>query len=219
MTNIQTSVELMLTSDLLPDVQSEVLGIVKTQVQRLSSFVEEMLDLSLLEAGQMVIHQEPVTLQPLIRRTVSAFEAAGTRGHHFVISDTKTPFVLADEGKVEIVLTNLLANAVNYSPPGSEIVIKSAADPETNMVVTSVIDQGIGIASEYHEKIFDQFYCIDIDEHSEIKSRGLGLYISRCLVELQGGRIWVESEEGKGSRFSFALPKMEDKVDGDNTDH
>jgi PAS domain S-box-containing protein len=219
MTNIQTSVELMLTSDLLPDVQYEVLGIVKTQVQRLSSFVEEMLDLSLLEAGQMAIHQEPVTLQPLIRRTVSAFEAAGARGHHFVISDTKTPFVLADEGKVEIVLTNLLENAVNYSPPGSEIVINSVADPETKMVVTSVIDQGIGIASEYHEKIFEQFYCINSDEHSEIKGRGLGLYISRCLVELQGGRIWVESEVGKGSRFSFALPKMEDKVEGDNTDH
>ncbi len=218
MSNILTSVELMLTSDLEPALQREMLKIVQAQVQRLSSFVEEILDVSFLEAGQMVIHREPVTLLPLIRRTVSAFEAAGARGHCFVIRDTKSPFVLADEGKVEIVLTNLLENAVNYSPSGSEIVIESAVDPATDMVTVSVIDQGIGIASEYHEKIFDQFYRVDNEKRTEVKGRGLGLYISRRLVEMQGGRIWVESKVGKGSRFSFTLPKMEDKVEGNRND-
>ena len=219
MTNILTSVELMLTLDLEPAMEREMLEIVQTQVQRLSSFVEEILDLSLLEAGQMVTHQEPVTLQPLIRRTVKAFEAAGARGHRFVIRDNKSLFVMADEGKVEVVLTNLLENAVNYSPPGSQIVIESQIDLETNMIVISVIDEGIGLAPEHQEKIFDQFYRVDNKKRTEVKGRGLGLHISRRLVEMQGGRIWVESEINKGSRFSFTLPKMEVKVEGNNTDH
>lgn len=218
MSNILTSVELMLTSDLEPALQCEMLKIVQAQVRRLSSFVEEILDVSFLKAGQMVIHREPVTLLPLIRRTVSAFEAAGARGHCFVIRDNRSPFVLADEGKVEVVLTNLLENAVNYSPPGSEIVVESAVDPATDMVTISVIDQGIGIASEYHEKIFDQFYRVDNEKRTEVKGRGLGLYISRRLVEMQGGQIWVESKVGKGSCFSFTLPKMEDKVEGSRND-
>lgn len=221
MTNILTSVELIQTSDLAPAVQNEVLEIIQTQVQRLCSFVEEILDLALLEAGQIAIHREPVTLQPLTQRTVSAFQVAGSRGHRFVTRDSKTPFVLADEGKVEVILTNLLENAVNYSPPGSEIVIESVADPAINMVVTRVIDQGIGIAPEYHERIFDQFYRVDNEERTKVKGRGLGLYISRRLVEMQGGRIWVESEIGKGTCFSFTLPIMEDKVERnrDDTDH
>ncbi len=219
MANISTSLELALTSDLEPAVQRQMLEIARTQVGRLSAFVEEILDISLLDAGHIVIHREPVTLQPLIRRAVSVFEAAGGRGHRFVIRDNKTPFALADEGKTEIVLTNLLENAVNYSPSGSEIVVETAADATTNMVLLSVTDQGIGIATEYHAKIFDQFYRVDNEERVEMKGRGLGLYISRRLVEMQGGQIWVESEVGKGSRFSFTLPKMEEEIEGNDTDH
>jgi len=219
MTNILTSLELMLSSELEPVVQHEMVEIARDQLGRLSVFVEQILDLSLLDAGQIVIQQELVTLQPVIRRTVRAFEAAGRRGHRFVIQENKIPFVLADEGKTEIVLTNLLENAVNYSPPGSEIVIEAAVDPETNMVVVSVTDQGIGIAPEYQEKIFEQFYRVDNEQRTKVKGRGLGLYISRRLVEMQGGQIWVESKLGEGSRFSFTLPKMEEGIERDNTDH
>jgi PAS domain S-box-containing protein len=219
MTNILTSLQLMLSSDLEPAVKHEMLEIARDQLGRLSVFVEQILDLSLLDAGQIVIQQELVTLQPIIRRTVRAFEAAGRRGHRFVIQENDVPFVLADEGKTEIVLTNLLENAVNYSPPGSEIVIGAAADPETNMVVVSVIDQGIGIAPQYQEKIFEQFYRVDNAQRTKVKGRGLGLYISRRLVEMQGGQIWVESRLGEGSRFSFTLPKMEEGIERYNTDH
>jgi len=219
MANILTSLELMLTSNLEPAVQNQMLDIAHGQVQRLSAFVEEILDLSLLDSGHMIIHQELVTLQPLIRRAVSVFEAAGGRGHRFVTRDNQTPFVLADEGKTEVILTNLLENAVNYSPPGSEIVIETTTDPTTNEVLISVIDQGIGIPPEYHEKIFDQFYRVDTKEKNKAKGRGLGLYISRRLVEMQGGKIWVESEIGRGSRFSFTLPRMEEEIEGNDTHH
>ncbi len=219
MANILTSLELMLTSNLEPAVQNQMLDIAHGQVQRLSAFVEEILDLSLLDSGHMTIHQELVTLQPLIRRAVSVFEAAGGRGHRFVTRDNQTPFVLADEGKTEVILTNLLENAVNYSPPGSEIVVETTTDPTTNEVLVSVIDQGIGIPPEYHEKIFDQFYRVDTEGKDKAKGRGLGLYISRRLVEMQGGKIWVESEIGRGSRFSFTLPRMEEEIEGNDTHH
>ncbi len=219
MTNILTSLELMLTSELEPAVQCEMLEIARDQVNRLSAFVEEILDLSLLDAGQIIVQQELVTLQPLIRRTVRAFEAAGRQGHRFVIRENRIPFVLADENKTEIVLTNLLENAVNYSPPGGEIVIEAETGPATDMVVVSVTDQGIGIAPEYQDKVFEQFYRVKNERRSKVKGRGLGLYISRRLVEMQGGQIWVESELGKGSRFSFTLPRMEEEIERDNTDH
>lgn len=219
MANILTSLELMLTSELEPAVQREMLEIAQHQVNRLSVFVEEILDLSLLEAGQIVIQREPVTLQPLIRRTVEAFETVGRQGHRFVVQENEIPFVLADEGKTEIILTNLLENAVNYSLPGSQITIEAAADPTTNMVVVSVTDEGIGVAPEHQEKIFEQFYRVDNEQRLKVKGRGLGLYISRRLVEMQGGQIWVESKVGRESRFSFTLPRMEEGIEGNNTDH
>lgn len=219
MTNILTSLELMLTSELEPAVQREMLEIARDQVSRLSAFVEEILDISLLDARQIVIQRELVTLQPLIRRTVKAFEAAGRQGHRFVIQGNNVPFVLADEGKTEMVLTNLLENAVNYSPPGSKIIIEATAEPAMNMVVVSVTDQGIGIPPEYQEKVFEQFYRVDNEQRVKGKGRGLGLYISRRLVEMQGGQIWVESEVGRGSRFSFTLPKVEEEIEGNNTGH
>jgi len=219
MTNILTSLELMLSSELEPAVQHEMLEIARDQLNRLSTFVEQILALSLLDTGHIVVQQEPVTLQPLLRRTVRAFAAAGRQGHRFVIQESKIPFVLADESKTEIVLTNLLENAVNYSPPGSEIVIEVVADPETARVVVSVTDQGIGVAPECQEKIFEQFYRVDNGQGANVKGRGLGLYISRRLVEMQGGEIWVESKVGEGSRFSFTLPKMEEGIERDNFDH
>jgi len=207
--NMQTAIELVLTSDFEEDPQREMLNLVRSQCARLASFVEELLDVSQLEAGQIAMRREPVTIWPLIQRVVNTFEATEQRGHRFqLIGQGELPFAWADPRKVEMVLTNLLQNAANYSTEGSTITIEAKTTDNTDIVV-SVSDEGEGIAHEHLEQIFQPYYRIGNSRLEKVSGRGLGLYIVKELVEMQGGRIWVESEVGKGSHFIFTLPRME----------
>jgi signal transduction histidine kinase len=186
-----------------------MLNIVRSQCARLASFVEELLDVSQLEAGQIAMRQEPVTLWPLIQRVVNTFEATDQRGHHLqVVGQDELPFAWADPRKVEMILNNLLQNAANYSPKGSTITIEAKTMDKANISV-SVSDEGEGIASENLEQIFQPYYRVGDSNGEKVSGRGLGLYIVQKLVEMQGGRVWVESEVGRGSHFIFTLPKME----------
>ena len=206
--SINASLDLLLKSNLDKATQREMLEIIRSQSARLNDFVKEVLDVSRLEAGEIRLYRQPVTLVPLIRRAVRTFEARA-EGHRFEIRVQEgLPFVFADESKVEFVLNNLLENAVNYSPRGGIITVEAWKQTDGDVVIT-VADEGVGIAPEHQERIFDRFYRVDTGNSHGIYGHGLGLYIARKLVEAQGGRIWVESEVGVGSRFSFTLPKME----------
>jgi two-component system sensor histidine kinase BarA len=119
------------------------------------------------------------------------------------------PAVMADPDRVAQVLTNLLANACNYTLSGGEVTISACADGD--QVSVSVHDTGIGIAPEDQEKIFSRFFRADDSVVQESPGAGLGLSIVQSLVEMHGGRIWVESQVGKGSTFTFTLPMA--KVD------
>ena len=206
--NMQTAIELVLTSDFEEDLQWEMLNLVRSQCARLACFVEELLDVSQLEAGQVAMRREPVTLWPLIQRVVNTFEAIEQRGHRFqLIGQGELPFAWADPRKVEMILTNLLQNAANYSPEGSTITIEAKTTDNTNIAV-SVSDEGEGIAHEHLEQLFQPYYRIGNSKKEQVPGRGLGLYIVKKLVEVQGGRVWVESEVGRGSHFIFTLPRM-----------
>ncbi|TEU18828.1 MAG: GAF domain-containing protein, partial [Anaerolineales bacterium] len=208
--NMQTAMELVLTSDFEEDLQREMLNLVRSQCARLASFVEELLDVSQLEAGQIATRWEPVTLWPLIQRVVNTFEATEQGAHRFqFIGQGELPFAWADPRKVEMILTNLLQNAANYSPEGSTITIEAKTTDNTDIMV-SVSDEGEGIAHEHQEQLFQPYYRIGNSRSEKVPGRGLGLYIVKKLVEMQGGRIWVESEVGKGSHFIFTLPRMEE---------
>jgi signal transduction histidine kinase len=189
--------------------QREMSNLVRSQCARLASFVEELLDVSQLEAGQIAMRREPVTLWPLIQRVVNTFEATEQKGHRFqLIGQGELPFAWADPRKVEMILTNLLQNAANYSPDGSTITVEAKTMDDTDIVM-SVSDEGEGIAHEHLKQIFEPYYRIGNSRLEKVPGRGLGLYIVKKLVEMQGGRIWVESEMGKGSHFRFTLPRME----------
>jgi two-component system sensor histidine kinase VicK len=112
--------------------------------------------------------------------------------------------VAADADKVSQVLSNLLENAVKYSPDGGEIELR--LEPVGRSLRFSVRDQGIGIPRPEHERIFEKFYRLDPDLTRGVGGTGLGLYICREVIRRMGGRIWVQSREGKGSTFFFDLP-------------
>ena len=114
------------------------------------------------------------------------------------------PLVRADKGKIRQVLMNLLSNSTKFTPDGGRLRVEAVN--EDSWCRVSVIDNGIGIRKEHQEMIFEPFTQLDSALPRETRGTGLGLTISRQIIERHGGRIWVESEFGKGSRFSFTLP-------------
>ena len=205
LSHIIASTELMREAKLSSDQQQDLLNIVHAQSNRLNKFVEQILDVSLLEAGAIKAEQKPVVLKPLIEQIIKAFEIrAHTHRFELIVPEGPT-IVMGDEGKIQTVLDNLLENAVNYSPKGSRVSIEvSDRDKE---VVISVIDEGIGIPAKQLERLFERFQRLNASDDQEQYGYGLGLYISKRLIEIQGGSIWAESEVGRGSRFNFSLPQ------------
>jgi two-component system phosphate regulon sensor histidine kinase PhoR len=205
LSHILASMELMRDAKLSSDQERDLLNIVHAQSNRLNKFVEQILDVSLLEAGAIKAKQRPVALKPVIEQMIKAFEIRA-HTHRFELTVPEGPTkVVGDEGKIQTVLENLLENAVNYSPKGSRVSVEvSDRDKE---VVISVIDEGIGIPATQLERIFERFHRVNASDDQEQYGYGLGLYISKRLIEIQGGSIWAESEVGRGSRFSFSLPK------------
>ena len=176
---------------------------VLTSAQRMDAMIQELVDATRLEAGQVHLERRPVALRAfiddLLRRLAGTLETDRVR----VSAPAGLPEVLADPDQLERILTNLLSNALKYSPPGSVVTVTlTRRDDE---VVTAVSDQGPGIAPEELPHLFERYYRTEAGRERR-ESLGLGLYITRKLVEAHGGRIWAESEPGKGSTFDFSLP-------------
>ncbi len=170
--------------------------------RRMSGMVEELLEGSRLEAGQVQLHFEPLDmihfLEELIERDVPP--DARERLRLEVVS--QVPRVPADAPRLERVLVNLLTNALKYSPPETPVVVR--LEREGDMVRIAVRDQGKGLTAEECERLFTKYYRTSAGKHAE--GVGLGLYISRLIIEAHGGHIHVESTPGQGSTFVFTLP-------------
>jgi PAS domain S-box-containing protein len=207
--NLSAAIELVSSSCRGQAVLETTMQIAQANTQRLTSLIEDILSVSQIESGQMKVRHEPVTLLPVIRRTIRLNQARASRRRISIKAPDPVPFVMADQDKLEIVLNNLLINAINYSDDGSRILVR-IGKPANDELVVSVIDGGIGIPEEHLPKVFERFYRVDTSDGRKVYGYGLGLYISKHLVELQGGRIWVESQVGQGSCFSFTLPIVPD---------
>ncbi len=168
--------------------------------------VEDLLDMSHIESGKIRLRVTPLALEPIINEVVTELAAKGFERQIMlkVNRKHKLPLVLADETRLRQILTNLVDNAIKYSLPKSEVIIDFKA--QDNELVTSVKDQGVGITAAHIERLFQRFGRIYNPMSMQSGGTGLGLYIVKNLVESHGGRIWVTSREGKGSRFSFSLP-------------
>src|SRR6266540_3150147 len=172
--------------------------------RRLARLIDDLLSVSRMESGRLVLDPRPLDVAGLVERTLSPFRAMAAR--HTIHSEISggLPVIWGDPDKVEQILTNLVGNAIKYSPAGGEVVVSvSCADDEVRV---SVRDQGIGMSPRDMGQLFEKFYRVDRDEVRRAGGTGLGLYITKRLVEMHGGHIWAESWPGEGSEFSFTLP-------------
>lgn len=205
LTNISGAVELMLEEEELSDEYArKMLGVVGNQSDRLIRLVQGILDVSRIDAGKLFLDCKEVDILPLLQRVVSSLQPT-TVFHWFELPMIDSlPPVWGDEDRIEEIFFNLLDNAIKFSPSGGQISIQM--EPRDEKIMISISDPGVGIAPDKQEKIFRKFQRLDIDDSRESYGHGLGLYITKGLVEAHGGRIWVESIEEEGSTFSFTLP-------------
>lgn len=185
--------------------QREFYGIIDTECDRLTRLISDLLNVSRIEAGRALdLNPKPVTLPPLIEKVVRVQKSYTNK--HTLITDIAEdlPIIIADEDKCEQMLTNLVNNAIKYSPKGGDITVKAVRDGDG--VHMSITDQGMGIPESHMPKVFERFHRVDNRDTREVGGTGIGLYLVKHLVEAHGGKIWLESEVGVGTTFHFTLP-------------
>lgn len=207
---IQASTEFLLNADLKAEEQRAILSKMRLQSQRLTDFTNELLKLLRLEIEQINAFIEAVALLPLIERVLSLIQLEKPRHMFSFLKDSSFPVVAADAIKVELILLNLLLNAVKRCPAGGHIIVEFEMNQAE--VIISVKDDGESIPAEQLARVFWQFYPVDGGNNKMPSTYNLGLYNTKRLVELQNGRIWAESWPGQGSQFSFSLPIWEQNI-------
>ncbi|TME08469.1 MAG: PAS domain S-box protein [Chloroflexi bacterium] len=198
--------------------QQEALQEIELATSRLVDLTEELLDLTRLQAGRLLLQRTPTNMIPLVQRVATMLQQT-TTWHQLEVRTTHSSLVAnIDPGRIEQVLTNLIGNAIKYSPQGGTVTITVLEETSAQAIGISVQDSGIGIPKHQHALIFGRFMRADNALAWGISGTGLGLYICRELVEQLGGHLWFESEEGAGSTFFLTLPII-DHPENNEQDH
>ncbi|MGH7773920.1 MAG: ATP-binding protein [Candidatus Binatia bacterium] len=209
LTAIKGSADLLLreVAGPLNEKQTHYLTRVRSNTQHLAGLINDLLDLSKIEAGKIELAATRVSLGGLVYEVVETLRPIATEKLIALEATAPEPSILvwADRDKVTQVLMNLIGNAIKFTPAQGRVTVSTARDGK-EWVQVSVKDTGTGIPAEEAPKIFDKFYQAAEVGRQKPKGTGLGLAISKALVELHGGRIWVESQLNRGSTFSFTLP-------------
>jgi signal transduction histidine kinase len=194
----------------LGDEQSRFLEAAERNARRLERLVDDLLDVSKFEAVRLDISREVFEFRDVVKQVVADMQA-DTRAKELKISTRgmgDPVRVWGDRGRVVQIMANLLSNAIKYSPPHSRIEVAVAVPAKDDQFIrVDVRDRGPGIPEADVKRLFDKFYRVSSSTTRAATGTGLGLAISKALVELHGGKIWIESEPGKGSTFSFTLPR------------
>jgi PAS domain S-box-containing protein len=188
--------------DLDPERQHRALVMIHRQTEHLSRLITQLLETTRLEAGHLYMDLQIADLTPLIHHVVEQAQAQSDE-HAIVVSAPPTLRATVDPFRFEQVVTNLLANAIKYSPDGGQIDVE-LAEPRPGIVRLRVRDRGLGVPLEEQERIFERFYQAHLNSHRS--GLGLGLHLSREIVARHGGRLWVETPPDGGSRFVAELP-------------
>jgi DNA-binding response OmpR family regulator/two-component sensor histidine kinase len=186
--------------------QRSVIGVMLRNAERLSKLINQLLDLSKLEAGKMTLHASRVDLVQLLREIASSYEslAANKNIKYFFYPEVTELVVYIDQEKMEKVVHNLLSNAFKFTKEGGEVILYLKADGKHCSI--NVKDTGIGIPTDQLSKVFDRFHQVDSSQTREYEGSGLGMALAKELVELHHGTIMVESTDGKGTTFTVRLP-------------
>jgi PAS domain S-box-containing protein len=179
--------------------------VIEEEADRLTQLIDNLLDASRLQAGGLKINLSDVALDQLTRQLVDKFRTQTTLHTLSAEFPPSFPVIQGDAPRLEQVLSNLIGNAIKYSPKGGAVRITGRAQPD--QVVVSVSDEGIGIPVEEQDRIFERFYRVDDALSRRTAGSGLGLYLAQAIVEAHGGKIWAESAPGRGASFSFSLPR------------
>lgn len=208
MTSVKGYVDLLLmgATGTLNEMQLQFLNVIRTNADRLTSLVNDLLDMSRIEGGKVELNCRAVDMSELISQVVLTLtpkiEEKGLRIQ--TVTPSMLPMVWGDPDRVVQILTNLVGNAYKYTPVGGEVTVQAYVKEE--MLHVAVIDTGIGISPEDQSRIFSRFYRVDDPLVLEAGGTGLGLAITASLVQMHGGRIFVESEPGEGSIFTATFP-------------
>jgi two-component system sensor histidine kinase KdpD len=192
--------------------QQDFLKIIDSETDRLIRLINDILDVSRIDGGALKIRQEQCQVSSITESIKSRLKVL-TKNHKLAIDIPKTlPAVFADEMRIGQVISNLVDNAVKFSPAGSEISI--TANHDEDKIIINVTDHGEGMTEEVMSKLFNRFYQAENIVSGRQKGTGLGLVICRGIIESHGGDIWVESKLGAGSKFSFSLPVWKEGSNG-----
>jgi PAS domain S-box-containing protein len=210
LTPIKGYIDLILEGDAgeLTDEQSAYLKIVEVNTDRLVALVNDLLDISRIEAGKIDLEVKPVAVEELVRDVVAVHrKLIESRGLTLSLAlPPRLPWVKADRNRITQVLNNLVSNACKYTPSGG---ITISAVPDGEFLEVTVSDTGVGLSRADMKKLFTKFFRAKNPATSETAGTGLGLAISKSIIEKHEGEIWVESRPGKGSAFHFTLPLVE----------
>jgi signal transduction histidine kinase len=194
----------------LSETQREYLGLVKDSCDQITLGLNDLLDATRVDTGKLSVAPRPTPMDRVVTQAMAAM-ASTAQGKGIRLQQViapRLPDVLIDERRIAQVLVNLLSNALKFTPAGGEVTVKVSDDPQwPAQIRVSVSDTGRGIPPADLGQIFDQLYQIRRDDATVHGGLGLGLYISQEVVKLHGGEIWAESTLGKGSTFSFTVPK------------
>ena len=190
---------------------SDLLKKMGLQLNKLTGLIEDLLDITKIEGGKLLFHTSTFDFNELIGEIVEEMQRTTTR-HTLVQQLSSSATFTGDRDRIGQVLTNLLANAIKYSPQAETVVVKTVHKDGT--IITSVQDFGIGIPYEKQQHVFERFYRVDGETQLTYPGLGLGLYISAEFIKRHRGAVWVESEEGQGTTFSFSLPFSSSSLQG-----
>jgi signal transduction histidine kinase len=187
-----------------PETQREFLQFIDEECDVLQTLIHDLLESSIIDAGLLRLEPQPVKLPPLVKNVTDDI-ARHTQIHRFLTDfPERFPILDADPDRIVQVLRNLLDNAVKYSPQGGLIVVRG--EVRKDEVVVSVADQGVGLTPEHLNRLFEKFFRAKSSLGRHVVGSGLGLPISRTIVESHGGHIWAESQVGQGTTLYFTLP-------------
>lgn len=199
-------------------VQRDYLGIIRGSAEHLLTVVNDLLDLTRIEAGRIELAMQPVDLVAVVG-TVTAEHVDALRAKRQQLTartPANLPLVLCDQLRARQILSNLIENAIKYTPHEGKLTIQIGHAPEEGFLLITVEDSGLGIPAAEQAKVFQRFFRASNAKNVDTNGMGLKLHIARALVELHGGRMWFESEVGRGTAFYLTLP-IADVSDGRNS--